>query len=124
MKKILITLFDLEFLLLILFKKTSALAEIFLQSLVLKGQIVNLTLQVVEGLNGLFIATEQCNLLLERVIFFVKEVDLVCKFAYSLLINFMSVFDGEHLQILSAFVESLESLDFFLPHDDCFFIDL
>jgi len=48
------------------------------------------------------------------VIFSIEEVDLVGQFANGLFVRFVGVLDAEELEVLPAFVDALESLDFFL----------
>ena len=48
------------------------------------------------------------------MIFSIEEVDLVGQFANGLFVRFVGVLDAEELEVLPAFVDALESLDFFL----------
>ena len=48
------------------------------------------------------------------MIFSIEEVDLVGQFANGLFVRFVGVLDAEEFEVLPAFVDSLESLDFFL----------
>lgn len=113
-----ITVPCLQVTLLIVLQQTSAFLEIFPQSLILKGKVIDVGLVCIQGFDGLLVSLQDQDLLREWVVLPIQEVNLVGQFTDCLLICLVSVADTQHLQVLATFIQFLKTLYFFFSHYD------
>ena len=81
----------MEFLLLEIFKSGGQLSQVFPKSWVLKCQVINFLLLLLEMLHNGLVLLVDLKLCLYTMIFFVKEVDLILQLLHSLLIQILLV---------------------------------
>lgn len=90
--------------LLVGFEESAALREVLPEAPILEEEVVDLCLVAVESAEGLPVAAQEADLLLQRVVLLVQEVDLVGELADRLLVELVRVLDTEHLEALAALV--------------------
>lgn len=82
------------------------LSQVFSQSLIFKGKLINFSFLLFQMICDTFVFREEVKLCLDSMVFLIQEINLILQFCHSLFVYILLILHTELLHVLATSVET------------------